>query len=359
MKRPHGYKASHARGLANLLRYFAGVMTLMWSCVLLAAPKTDVVVLINGDRMTGEIKEVERGVLTFSTDFMGTISIEWAKVAQLKSGQLLEVELMDGTKVYGRPNSLGDERTLVLEAGDRSEVQIVPVDRTIRIAALDEGRLRDRVDGYVSVGWSAAAANDVSQYSLGAGATFRDPVRSWEISYSALRSESRDRPSSESQSLNVQQRRFLRERWYWFGGGSLETNDELGLDLRALLGGGFGRHVIQSAHQELSLAAGLAVTREEFADSTSQESVEGVLGASYDLFKFDDPEVDVSADIQVFPSLTVSGRVRTSAGITVSYEIVKDLTYQLSFTHTSDSQPQSVGAATKDWSIVTSLGYEF
>jgi hypothetical protein len=341
------------------LRHVAAALSLIWSCGLHAAPKTDVVVLINGDRVTGEVKELERGLLTFSTEFIGTISIEWEKIAQLRSGQLFEVELMDGTKVCGRPTVSGDERTLILAPKDGSEVRIVPVDQAVRIAALDEGRLRDRVDGYISVGWSAAAANDVSQYSLGVGADYRDAVRSWEIGYNVLRSESSDNPSSESQSLQVEQRRFLRDRWFWSGAGSLEANDELGLDLRALLGGGFGRHLIQSAHQELWVVSGLAVTREEFTDGNTQESLEGILGASYDLYKFDDPEVDVSADLRVFPSFTVSGRVRTSASVTASYEIVKDLTYQLSFTHSSDSEPQSAGAATSDWSVVASLGYEF
>ena len=53
----------------------------------------------------------------------------------------------------------------------------MPVDRAVRIAALDEGRLRDRLDGYLNFGWSAAAANDLSQLSLGAGVSYRDEIR--------------------------------------------------------------------------------------------------------------------------------------------------------------------------------------
>jgi len=37
--------------------------------------KTDVIVLVNGDRLTGEIKSLDRGKLTFSTNDMGTIRI--------------------------------------------------------------------------------------------------------------------------------------------------------------------------------------------------------------------------------------------------------------------------------------------
>ena len=55
----------------------------------------------------------------------------------------------------------------------------------------------------------------------------------------------------------------------------------------------------------------------------------------------------------------MSGRVRTDADVTISYEFIKDFTYQLSFTHAYDSEPQSVGATESDWSLFTSLGYQF
>ena len=86
----------------------AGVLSLLWSCALHAAPKTDVVILVNGDRFTGEVKGLEKGILKYSTDFVGTISVEWNHVAQLQSAQLFEVELFDGAKLYGRPKRLGD-----------------------------------------------------------------------------------------------------------------------------------------------------------------------------------------------------------------------------------------------------------
>jgi hypothetical protein len=42
-------------------------------------------VLINGDKITGEIKSVNRGRLSLSTDDAGTISIEWTKVSTITS----------------------------------------------------------------------------------------------------------------------------------------------------------------------------------------------------------------------------------------------------------------------------------
>jgi len=337
----------------------AFAIALLCSGEVLAAPKTDVVVLINGDRITGEIKELERGVLSYSTDFMGTLSIEWDKVAQLQSNQLFEVELLDGERVFGRPKELGERGTMRLDAERGGAVRGVPLDKAARIAALDEGKLRDRLDGYLSFGWSAAAANDVSQLTLAAGLTYRDQIRLWDFSYDATRSESDASPPAESQTLEIEQRRFLRDRWFWSGSGNVATNDELGLDLRLLLGGGFGRYFLQTAHQEFGAAAGIGVSREEFSDGQTQESIEGILKASYDLYRFDTPEIDISTDLAVYPSFTVSGRVRTDTSIRARYEIIDDLFYELSLQHSYDSEPQSVDATNSDWSLVTSLGYSF
>lgn len=49
------------------------------------AAKTDIVILQNGDRTTGEIKELKFGKLKYGTDNAGTISFEWDKIAYLKS----------------------------------------------------------------------------------------------------------------------------------------------------------------------------------------------------------------------------------------------------------------------------------
>ena len=80
----------------------------------IAAPKTDVVVFINGERLTGEVKGLERGILSYSTDFMGTIDIEWDKVAQLRSDQLFEIEMLDGTRAVARPAEFGETGTLLI-----------------------------------------------------------------------------------------------------------------------------------------------------------------------------------------------------------------------------------------------------
>lgn len=96
-----------------------------------AADKTDVVVFSNGDRLTGEIKGLERGRLSFKTAATDTIRIEWDEVAHLTSDQRLEIDLESGQRYFGSLNS-----------GDTSGSLNVRTDSGITELAMPESTLR-------------------------------------------------------------------------------------------------------------------------------------------------------------------------------------------------------------------------
>ena len=75
-----GYRPSQLR-LASLAMFLGGFLAASAA----HAEKTDVVVLGNGDRFTGEIKGMSRGQLDFKTDDAGRLSIEWIKIARITS----------------------------------------------------------------------------------------------------------------------------------------------------------------------------------------------------------------------------------------------------------------------------------
>src|SRR5262249_44290352 len=67
-----------------------------------ARDKTDVMVMKNGDRMTCEVKGLERGVLYVKFEYIdGTASVNWSKVARLESNYLFYVKTEDGSVYTG------------------------------------------------------------------------------------------------------------------------------------------------------------------------------------------------------------------------------------------------------------------
>ena len=165
---------SPARGAAGPLAATA----LLCVCALLAplaqaAPKTDVVVLVNGDRITGEIKALEYNQLKLSTSHMGTIYIEWDKVASVKSDQYLLLERTDGTRYYGQLVAGEGTSKLRVQQLKDEPAELVDMKAVVRAQPIDGGSFVDRLDGYISAGFDFAQANNRNSIDLAGGLSSR------------------------------------------------------------------------------------------------------------------------------------------------------------------------------------------
>lgn len=333
----------------------------LWALPALAA-KTDVVVLINGDRITGEVRELSYGQLTYKTDDMGTIYIEWDKIRSLTTRQILQVELLDGRRYFGMaPEAAAGESTLLLEptrGGDGSPPVEVPMADVVRIGTLERGSWFERLDGAASFGFSYTQATDISQSNFSGNFGTRTYKRMWDVALDWNTSSQSGGPSSQRASLTGTVERFLPNRYYYEGQLGFTQNDELGLDLRTQLSGTFGRYLTQRQGRELRAGAGLAVSREDRNDGSEVESIELPLTTSFRMFRLDSPKTNVDITLTLLPSLTESGRWRGEADISARHEIIKDLFFEISLYDSYDNQPPE-GSATNDWNVVTSLGYSF
>jgi hypothetical protein len=333
--------------------------TLWLSGPVQAAPKTDILVFHNGDRLTGEVKGLERGKLSFKTDATGTISIEWDKIASVQSEQYLEVELSDGRRHFGRASQAQPEGKLKLRVGSGSNVREAPLADVIRIAPIEQGGFFDRLDGYVTAGYDYTQANDLQQFTFTGGLSSRDEKRQWSLDGSTTIISQSGQDDTSRYEISTLNRRFLPDRWFWQGFGSFDGNDELGIDLRTTLGAAYGRFLRQDQQQDWAAYAGLAVTRENFSAQPTNESVEGVLGTQYWFFRYNAPEASFDATLNLFPSLTEAGRLRSEGRLRARYEIVSDLFFEASFYGSYDSEPGADAASKSDYGVTTSLGYSF
>ena len=116
---------------------------------------TDVIVLKNGDRVTGEILELEYGQLRLSTDDMGTINIEWAAIASIDSQYTFDVERAGGQRYAGVIATSEDGEELVIR--DEGTEESVPKSSVVRVTELEQG-FWQRISGSMSVGFNAMAS---------------------------------------------------------------------------------------------------------------------------------------------------------------------------------------------------------
>jgi hypothetical protein len=324
-----------------------------------AAPKTDVVVLVNGDRMTGEIKSLEHNRLRFSTEHLGTVYIEWDKIAHLRSDQFLLLENTDGSRYYGQLVADDQPARLTVRREPDGPARSVPMSDVVRAEPILGGDLVDRLDGYVSAGLDTAKASNRRSLDFAGGLSSRTRVREWSVDLAANLTDDSADDASERYELQGTWRHFRRARDFYLGFGGLERNTELDLNLRASVGGGYGRYFVQSNAAEWVGGVGLAYSRENYARGEQLDSVEAVFTTSFSIFRYDFPETDVGGTFSLLPSLTESGRVRGEADLRAKYEFVDDVYFELKVYGSYDSEPPLKGSERSDYGVVTSLGYSF
>ncbi len=322
-----------------------------------ARAKTDVVVFDNGDRLTGEVKSLERGKLRFKTAATDTISIEWDDVALLTSDQNIQVETENGNRFLGKllPESGEFHIVVGVEAGPVT----LPTDQVVFMTPIEETGI-ERLDGDLTAGYTFAKASEVQQFSLGLDMDFRTETRIFGLSADALRSDSEESESSQRQSLDLRYRRLRENRWYTGALVSLDRNDELDLDLRTSIGVGGGRYLRQTNSSTLTLGGGLQLSRENVSTGIADEdTVEALVSLNWDWFRYDTPELDLSTSLDIIPNLSDAGRVRGEFDVSLRWEVIEDLFWELSFYDSYDSDPVVEGAEKNDFGVGTALGWEF
>jgi len=328
-----------------------------------AAPKTDIIVFKNGDKLTGEIKSMKRGRLNFNTDATGTISIEWDKIGHIESLQNIQVETNTGTRFFG--HLMATEKSGRLVVATNNGPQMLDCARVILMTPI-EAKGFGAFDIDVTLGYNFAKAGGVTQANLGFDVDYRTRLRIYSVSASKVINDSDEQAASERANFRVGYKRLFNERWFINSNLNMDQNDELALELRTSVGVAGGRFLVQSNNMILGLQGGLQFSRENLQndpvtgiDPDDVDSIEATFTLGWDWFRFDTPELDWSTSLEVIPSLTESGRVRAEFDTGLKWEIFNDLKWGVEFYSSFDNKPQSETASTSDYGVNTTLTYKF
>ena len=334
-------------------------LSLTFVSVLSARSKIDVVLLRNGDRVTGEIKMLDRGLLVLSTDYMSEVKIEWPDVARIISSQVFEVEGSDGRTHLGSLPDTGqpDEVSLLLPTGeirlDRAEV--------VRIRPLEE-RIWDRFATRLDFGFNLLQANSQTEYTLGNSTDYR--AERWEVDldYNSSLSDRTDTDRVTRNSLSLVGRRMLDNRWFVGGVYQFDENSQQNLEARSLFGSVFGRALIHSNRTILQLIGGVAVTRESFAgqeldENSTSTNLEAISGVNFSFVQFRAPETDISTALLFFPNLSDAGSYRLEFQTTISWEIFKNFDFGVTLFDSFNSGVTG-DAARNDYGLYTAIGWK-
>jgi Protein of unknown function, DUF481 len=319
-----------------------------------AADKVDVITFKNGDRLTCEIKSLDRGSLEISTDPLGTVRVHWGEVTEVESPRAFEVQVSSGYEYYGslRPAAAG--RVVVADGGAEVTLDLADI---IRLTAIGS-TFWNRIDGSVDVGFSFAQANLETHLTTNASATYRGRRYTSMATYGSNVTTREDADRTFRSNLNVVGSRVLRDRWYLLAWSGFEQNDELSLDLRLLGAGGFGRDVVHTNHRLWSVFSGVAYTHEQFGGEPPDESAEAALGTELDFFTPMNDDFNITNRLVSYFRLGGRGRVRLDLQSAYRHELFKDFYWSLNGFDTFDGDPPE-GQKRNDFGVSVTFGYKF
>jgi hypothetical protein len=318
-----------------------------------ARERSDRVVLLNGDDVTGEIMGLSRGKLDFKTDDAGRLSIEWLKVGRVTSAFTYEVETSAGVKRYSA--------LLAPDGDDRGVVQLydgtrIPVAEIVSIVPLDAGFFA-RLSAYLDLGFTFAKANEALTLATDGFVGYRGERMGTSLQYTLYVQGTNGTPAASSASVQWIGDLYF-GRWTATIGAVAQENSELDLNLRLILLGGARYTVLQTNLMDLRTGAGLAGIREQYTTGDPAWYLAAYLAGTWNMFRYDSPKLDLGLDVAVYPYLTDLGRVLLQGTIRVTYEIFADFNAGLNFTDTYDSRPPE-GGVNNDFNMSITVGWSY
>jgi hypothetical protein len=343
------------------------MLAVILCCIFLLTPplfareSTDVIVMKNGDHLTGEIKGLNAGVLYVSMKYiLGTSSLQWSDVARLESKQLFLVKTEGGSVYTGTLNTadIPGGRPVKIEVASISGEK-VEIDRT-RIVVMDvtSTKFFQRFNGSIDSGIIYSKGNESTQYSLGSQINY--PRERWAAaaSFNSTLSDSTGASASTRNQVNLDAFRLLRSsNWFYEGIGIFLHSSEQGISRQVTAGGGIGRYLKNTNHARISVFAGFAGQSTDYQqDVVRQSEASGLIAANIQFFRFNKTKLNVTTVL--LPVITQPGRVKFDMNATYYIKLIRNLSWNVSFYDNWDSQPPD-GLSGSDYGSNSGLSWTF
>jgi putative salt-induced outer membrane protein YdiY len=323
------------------------------------ALRADVVVMTNGDKFTGTVVKLEDGKLTLKPPYADPIALAWDQVASVTTTQPLVLPAAQkNLSVTAMERTAGgmvittSSGTVTLPA---AEVKILrsPADQQTYEASLHPGWSRPWA-GAVNVNFALARGNSqLATFGSGLNLARKTLTDKTSLYLSTLYSRNAGLTTASTTAGGLRYDHNLNPHTFIFGTGDFSSNGLQNLDLRSIIGGGFGWHAIAAPRQTLDILGGLVWTREKYSPSPTNKFAALDLGEQF-TSKIGAGSV-FTEQAFFYPDLQKSGNYQFSFDTSLGTKIWKAISWQTTFSDRYTSFPPT-GTKGNDLVLTTGLG---
>lgn len=338
-------------------------ITLFWvvclcCCFNAHAQKNDTIILKNKDRLIGEIKEMDKGVLIIETDYSDSdFNVKWLDIKQLNSKQTFLITLRNGDRLNSmlQTDSINGGRVVLYDVTEKKYIY-TSVHDIVYVKSIKQGFI-SRLDASLSIGVNLTQSNNFKQFTMRSTLGYTANYWSMQGSYNAIKTKQDNSNDISRTDASLGLRVFLKRDYFLNLSGELLQNDEQQLDLRVTTKLGFGKYFVHTNKLYFGGVIGVAWNNERYepilnSDRNSAEAFSGI-----ELNMFDIKDFSLLTNAVVYPSLTEKHRVRSDIKLDLKYDLPLEFFIKFGFTYNYDRRPPE-GANKEDYVLQATFGWE-
>ena len=318
--------------------------------------QSDSLILKNGDVIIGELKHMDKGVVTIETDYSDSdFKIEWDGITEMHTVTSFLITTSDGDRFNGTIKSSGDKMVIIeLEEGGTEEVNFMDI---VYIKSVDDG-FWNKIDAFVDVGLDMTKANNQTTFSTRSGIEYMAPIWSLGLTFNTNFTKQDEGPDNNRTDGGLTGKYFLPKDFYLPVSVTYLKSSEQNLNARWNILAGVGYYVLHTNRLYWGFDVGGSFNTENFIPDSiaNKQSYEGFFGTDLNLFDIGD--LDLSTSIKAFPSFTEEGRWRTDINFDAKYDLPLEFYIKAGISVNYDNQPVTVGKE-MDYVFYTGFGWEW
>ena len=341
-------------------------LVMLWLSVCAALVRADQVTLKNGDRLTGTIVKTDDDTKTLliKTELAGSVTVEWDAVTGIVSSQPLHLTLSDGRVIVGTVGTAdGRLEVATKDAGavptEHGSIKAIRNDaEQTEFDRLQHPGLLDDWSGLFDLGLSVTRGNSAaSALSIAGKAARVVPKNKLLLYYTEIYAkDSKQDPSVTTANAihaGIRAEFNLKPRIYVFGFADFDSDALQNLDLRNVLGGGLGYHIVNTKKTQFDVFGGGSFNQEYFSSyltanpapppveilvpSESRHSAEVLVGQT--LSSKLGARTTFTEQLTIFPNLSSTGDYRVNFDATATTKLKTWLGWQVTFSDRYISNP--------------------
>jgi len=309
-----------------------------------------VVVLKNGDRITGRIVKMENKRLEIDIPSAGIIKIKWEDVQSVTTERPMSVRLYGAVDLPGDAEDSKLNRLILTSLGEDGAIRLEDV-RAINFAEND-------YRGYLSAGGNHSSGNSEAQaLNTSGNLMYRIAGHRFLLDGKLNHAEAGGENTANNGAFNINYEYFLARRFYVGGFNLSETDQFQNLLLRNTSGLVMGYDLLDQAHHSLTIGAGPAAVYQDFTTDPATTTPSGTWLLRYEsMFRGDD--VILFHRHQGFKDLGHGSGTRVNADQGIRVKLAGNWRINFEYDIRYNSMPDA-GRKTTDTTLILGFSYDF